>query len=110
MKEYIYKLREKPDHIKQQYLVFVMFVSMSFVVAVWIYGFTVRTEDEVSFSDKISSDIKPFSLFSQTIKNTYNSMTASSGDAIDQLSKIKERAADPHQGQKMIPLTVINKQ
>ena len=86
MKEYIYKLREKPDHIKQQYLFFVMFVAMSFVVAIWIYGFTVKTDNEVSFGDKISNDIKPFSLFGQSIKDTYKSMTASSGDSLKELN------------------------
>ncbi|MCX6756412.1 MAG: hypothetical protein NTX85_03665 [Candidatus Nomurabacteria bacterium] len=103
MKDYIYKLREKPEHIRKQYMVIFLVVTMSVVLGIWIYGLTNRFDAQVSVN--IDNDIKPFTLFGESIKNTYSDLTAS---AADSLKNKTDSNVDPHANQKLIPLTVVN--
>lgn len=102
MKDYIYKLRDKPEHIRKQYMVIFLVISMSIVCGIWIYSITGRFTSQTSVS--IDNDIKPFTLFGQSIKSTYKNVTASAADAVKLKENIEDRA-----NQKMIPLTVVNK-
>ena len=103
MKDYIYKLREKPEHIRKQYMVIFLTIAMSVILGIWIYGLTNRFNAQVSTN--IDNDIKPFTLFGKSLKNTYSDVTAS---AADSLKIKKDDSVDPHANQKLIPLTVVN--
>lgn len=103
MKDYIYKLREKPEHIRKQYMIIFLVASMSVVAGIWIYGLTHRFDTKI-ISNKIDKDIKPFTLFGQSLKNTYSDVTASAADS----TKKEVDIVNPHANQKMIPLTVVN--
>lgn len=73
MRKYINNLRKKPEHIRKQYLVGAMIVCMSVVCGIWIYGLTTSFGPDTV--EKAKQDIKPFALFGQSVKDTYNSVT-----------------------------------
>lgn len=104
MKDYIYKLREKPEHIRKQYMVIFLVMSMSVVLGVWIYGLTHRFTTKTSST--IEEDIKPFALFGDSVKNTYSDVSASAADALKIVNTDLDK--DSYKDKKMIPLTVVN--
>lgn len=107
MKDYIYKLRSKPEEIRKQYMFFFIAIFMTIVGGIWIYSLTntlAGKSDNPSVG--VSEDVKPFSLFANTIKDTYQNIKAS---ASDPFTKDKKEVI-PVENQKMIPLTVIDNQ
>jgi hypothetical protein len=79
MRAYIQKLHSKPHHVRKQILIGLLAVSMSFVVFVWIYGLGYRFN--TTTANQARSDIRPFQLFSQSIKGVYNNIRASVANA-----------------------------
>ncbi|MBP9716226.1 MAG: hypothetical protein KBD48_03510 [Candidatus Pacebacteria bacterium] len=110
MKDYIYKLRSKPEEIRKQYMFFFIAIFMTIVGGVWVYSLT-NTFFKSSASPEVglSEDVKPFALFASSIKDTYKNVKAS---AVDPFTKDKEEIKDviPVENQKMITLTVIDNQ
>lgn len=78
MRAYIKKLQSKEESTRKQILVGAMIGSMSIVGLIWFYSLGVRFGNE-EVKEQVSQDIKPFKLFSNSIKDTYNNISASVG-------------------------------
>lgn len=78
MYTYIKKLQSKKEDTRKQILVVSLVACMSFVVFVWVYGLTdhLFTQDNAT---QASKDIKPFTLFANSISDTYQNISASVG-------------------------------
>lgn len=74
MRKYVNKLRKKPEHIRKQYLIGAMIVSMSLVGGIWIYSLTNRFTSP-DMPQKTQADLKPFVLFSQGVQSAYKGVT-----------------------------------
>lgn len=74
---YIKKLQSKSEDTRKQILMVSIVVSMSIVVMVWMYGlgnfFSNKTEAQAS------NETKPFTLFADSISETYQNISASVG-------------------------------
>lgn len=79
MKQYIQKIRSKPDHERKQYALLWTIVSMAFVGGVWIYSMSDRFNSNTKVQAK--EDIKPFSLLGKSLSDTYSNISASIGSA-----------------------------
>jgi hypothetical protein len=77
MHTYIKKLHAKPEHIRKRIFVGALFVSMTFVIAVWIFSLGYRFNPTTGA--KARADLKPFALLGQSLSDTYNNITASVG-------------------------------
>jgi len=94
MRTYIKKLQAKPESTRKQILLGSLVTSMSFVFIVWVVALGYRLGDgnnnkQVAVEE--SEEIKPFSLFGQSISDTYKNITASVGN-ISSIKKEKENA------------------
>lgn len=79
MKQYIQKIRSKPEQERKQYAMLWTIVSMAVVGSIWIYSMSERFDSKVSVQAK--EDIKPFSLLGKSLSNTYSNISASIGNA-----------------------------
>ena len=100
MREYIKKLRSKPEHIRKQILTASLIACMSIVLLVWIsglgYQFTKsRAEDKET--------TKPFALLGQTISETYSNITASVGN-VKSIKKEEEKKVEVEKQINLIPV------
>jgi hypothetical protein len=102
MKDYVYKLREKPEHIRKQYLYGFMALAMIFVFGVWFLSLSSRYKTVSKGSDY--QDLKPISMFGNSIKSLYQDMAASAGNAFVKKENIQDASVE----KKMIPLIVID--
>lgn len=80
MREYVKKLRSKPEPVKKQILIGSLIVSMSLVCLVWVSSLGYRFGNDEDKVAKTNEAAKPFALFGQTITDTYNNITASVGN------------------------------
>ena len=78
MRAYIKKIQSKDEETRKLILVGSLIVCMSFVSFIWIYNLGTRFSSP-SIKTQTSADIKPFKLFSNSISDTYNSVSASVG-------------------------------
>lgn len=109
MKDYIYKLRAKPEEVRKQYMFFFMAISMAVVCGIWAYSLTnnfSKSDDTPSVG--INEDVKPFALFGQTVKSTYENVKASAVDPFSKKENKIQESTIPVENQKIIPLTVID--
>ncbi|MBK5215548.1 MAG: hypothetical protein JJE53_01930 [Candidatus Pacebacteria bacterium] len=88
MRTYIKKLQSKSEDTRKQILLGAMIVSMSLVAVIYIGSFSNNFNEEKSLQAK--EDIKPFSLFSKSISETYNNISASVGNITQEKEKIEE--------------------
>jgi hypothetical protein len=79
MHSYIKKLRTKSEETRKSILLVTLVTSMAVVVFVWIYGLTDRLGQEKVVKE--DTGIKPFSLFMNSISNTYDKIAASVANA-----------------------------
>lgn len=79
MRAYIHKLRSKPEDARKRILVGSLIVSMAFVGVIWVYGLGYRLHNDVTPATTAAA-VKPFSLFAQSISNTYQNISASVGN------------------------------
>ncbi len=110
MHEYIKKLQSKSEDTRKQILVGSLIVCMSFVGFIWINGIGHKLGSG-QVAAKTQEDIKPFALFGQSIKDTYNNVTASVGN-ISSLKKVSTPApTEPkEEEQKQIDLIPVEYQ
>ena len=80
MREYIKKLQNKPEDARKRIVVGAAFSCMVLVSAVWIYNLTDRFSSP-RIKEQVRSDIKPFTLFKNSMSDTYKNMKASVGSA-----------------------------
>lgn len=78
MRAYIKKLQSKSEIARKQIFIGSLVVCMSVVGVVWISSLGYKFNKESTA--KAQEDIKPFALFSQTISETYDNVTASVGN------------------------------
>lgn len=78
MRRYIKKLQSKPEDIRKQILIGSLAVSMLFVGVIWVYGLGYRFGDDSNI--KVRSDIQPFTLFGNSVKDAYSNVSASVGN------------------------------
>jgi hypothetical protein len=76
--QYILKLRDKPENIRKEILAGVLTVCMVIVGGVWAYSLGSRFSDG-KVSVQVKEDVKPLSLISTQIKDTYKGLVASVG-------------------------------
>lgn len=78
MRTYIKKLQSKREVVRKQILVASLVVSMAVVGSVWVYSLNDR------FGQKqlaeVDTSVKPFTLFSDSITDAYQNITASVGN------------------------------
>ena len=89
MKAYIKKLQSKEEGKRKQIFAFTMIGSMSIVSIIWIYSLGVRFSSP-KIETQTNEDIKPFKLFSNSVSNAYNSISASVGK-VPSIDKIKKQ-------------------
>lgn len=111
MKDYIYRLRQKPEETRKQYVFFFIAIFMSLVIGLWIYSLTHKFSSPSNQNDSIqvSEDIKPFKMFANTIKDTYQNAKASAVDPFtknDTPSNVKQ--SESAENKAMIPLIVVD--
>jgi len=104
MRAYIKKLQSKPENIRKQIFFGSLIVCMFFVSLIWVggLGYKFSKKPEV----KTENEIKPFSLFSQSISDTYKNVTASVGD----ISKVKKETEQKKENEKVIDLIPVENQ
>ena len=86
MRAYIKKLQTKSEETRKQILIGSLIVCMSFVGLIWINSLGYKFSKENTTSN-IQEEIKPFALFSQTISNSYDNVSASVGNISSSLKK-----------------------
>jgi hypothetical protein len=93
MRAYIKKLQGKEENVRKQILFVSMAVSMTVVVFVWIYGLGYKLNNRPVVV-KAESEIKPFTLFVNSVSSAYQNITASVGNIpklMDQEKEIPEK-------------------
>lgn len=95
---YIKRLQEKEENTRKQILVASLIASMSIVVFIWIYSLTDRFGNQTKITTEDS--LKPFTLFANSISDTYQNISAS-------LSKIPSEKSDNTKTPKQINLTPV---
>jgi hypothetical protein len=84
MQAYIKNLQSKPEHVRKQILIVSLALSMVVVGFIWFYGLTDRFIVSAQMSSVAAADgVKeesPFKLFSNSISNAYQNITASVGN------------------------------
>lgn len=90
MRRYIKKLRSKSETTRKQILLLSLVVCMAIVFFIWIstLGSHFNNKKNVTAVNK-EEVAKPFALFGQTIKDTYNNVTASVGNISKTINKEK---------------------
>ncbi|MEI6660430.1 MAG: hypothetical protein WCK91_03350 [bacterium] len=84
MQAYIKNLQSKPEHVRKQILVVSLALSMIVVGFIWFYGLTDRfvlsaEKSSIAAADGVKEE-SPFKLFSNSISNAYENITASVGN------------------------------
>ncbi len=105
MRAYIKKIQAKEERERKQILVGLMIGSMSIVSLIWVYSLGVRFSNP-KVKEQTSEDIKPFKLFSNSIKDTVSNIGASVNNAPSP-DKLKEDAIKKEQEQKQINLIPV---
>jgi hypothetical protein len=93
MREYIHKLQNKPEDHRKLLLIVFMAISMSIVAGVWVYSLNQRFSTP-TVAEKSRDDIKPFILLGDSIKNTYQNITASAGTTVIEKDVTAEKQID----------------
>ncbi len=101
MRAYIKKLQSKNEFVRKQIFIGAMIVSMVFVGFIWVYNLNNRfNNNEVSVQTQ--KDVKPFKIFTDSLSNTYNNISASVGN-IPNLETEKKKITN----EKQINLIVV---
>lgn len=101
IENHINKIKSKPENIRKQYLWLYIIVIMVIVFGIFVLSLKNRYVDK-KIVEKTKEDIKPFHLFTNSLKNTFSNMTASVG------SVKTDPVPEVPKNQKMIPLIPIN--
>ncbi len=81
MNSYIRKLQSKGEAERKQVLITSLVVSMAIVGSIWIYSLSdrIETHKEVAAEEE-NETVKPFTLFANSVSNTYKNISASVGN------------------------------
>lgn len=90
MHPYIKKIRSKPEHVKKSILALALIVSMSLVSFIWIYNIQDRFSDDKKIAEKSREDVKPFTLLTNSISDTWENIGASVGNVSSIKNKLTE--------------------
>jgi len=108
MRAYIKKLQSKSEVARKQILVGSLIVCMSFVGLIWIS--TLGYKFGKDSTAKVRDDIRPFALFEQSIKNTYDNVAASVGNISSSLKKTEPKVEKKAEVEKQIDLIPVETQ
>lgn len=81
MFEYIKKIQQKDEITRKKIMMISMIIVVLIVGSVWIYSLTDlfnNGEDKIAQEEE-REDLKPFTLFKNSMKDTYNNVSASVG-------------------------------
>ena len=90
MRQYIKKIQSKSEDTRKLIFVASLILTMSFVSFIWVYSLGARFGNQ-KVKEQANADIKPFKLFTNSISNTYNSLSASVGK-VSNISDIKDES------------------
>jgi len=110
MREYIKKIQSKPEHIRKQILLGSLVVCMTIVVFIWVTTLVhISTKKETVKKDVgVKKEVvHPFALFGQTLKDTYNNLTASVGNISGTAEKEKIKVEEAKAEEKVIDLIPV---
>lgn len=79
MNKYIQNLKSKTETERKQYALLGTIICMVLVGAVWVYSLGGRFDNDTKAQAR--DDVKPFALLGSSLKNTYNNISASVGNA-----------------------------
>lgn len=106
MKEYIQKLRSKPEAERKQFAYMATIACMVVVGVVWIYGLVSHfgaKETKV----QASNESKPFTVLANSFKSAYENISASVNQAKSISTIIKKDAPVEVPGEKVIDLIPV---
>ncbi len=95
-------MQSKPEHVRKQILVASLVVCMTIIGSIWIYGLHFRFTPASAAAAE--NDIKPFTLFGNSVKGIFSNIGASVASA-PSLAPAPSETSD-----KQIPLEVVNPQ
>lgn len=80
MLEYIKKLQQKDEDARKRIMMFSMVIVVVIVGSIWLYSLSgvFGKSDEIT-KEEVRDDLKPFTLFKNSMKDTYNNVSASVG-------------------------------
>ncbi len=95
MSTYIKKLQSKSEASRKQMLTAWLLVSMSLVVFVWVYNLGDRFSNDAT-ANKEQDVLKPFTLFANSVSQTYSDVSASVGSIKSSIKKdrVEEKQID----------------
>lgn len=106
MKQYIQNLKSKPEAERKRAAYMATIACMVLVGGVWIYGLIYRFGDK-ELKAQTKDDVKPFQLLANSIKGTYQNVSASVNEAKSVSSFFKKD--EPVVEEQMIDLIPIDK-
>jgi hypothetical protein len=80
MKEYIQNLKSKPEAERKQFAYMATIACMVVVGGIWLYGLVGHFNTKSS-EPEVANTVKPFSVLANSIKGTYNDISASVNQA-----------------------------
>lgn len=80
MRQYIKKLQSKSEDTRKLIFMVSLIVCMSFASFIWIYSLGNRFGNP-KVVEQTNAEIKPFKLFSNSIKDTFSNIGASVGNS-----------------------------
>lgn len=89
MRKYIKKIQSKSEDVRKQILVTSLVACMSLVLFIWVGTIGHKFNNKTSVA-KTENEIKPFSLFSKTVSDTYKNVSASAGNIKSKIEESKE--------------------
>lgn len=102
MLKYINKIKEKPEHIRSQYISILLVVCMSIVFSIWLYGITnkislIKNNNNNIATEQVSEESSsPFAIILNSAKDTYGDVSASVLNASSAFNNIKNIGDNPN--------------
>lgn len=107
IKNYIQNLKSKPEADRKRFAQTATIACMVIVGSVWLYGLTNHlSKPEIAIQTE--KDIKPFTVLANSLKDTYNNISASVGDAKSVSGVINNEPTTDTENEKMIDLIPVD--
>ena len=109
MKEYIQKIKSKPEAERKQFAYMATIACMVVVGGIWLYGLVGRFSAKDA-EPKVENTTKPFSVLIDSVKGTYDNISASV-DQAKSISNIIKKEDTPNNAneEKVIDLIPVEK-
>lgn len=87
---FIRRIRSKGEETRKMMLAVSMIVSMSLVGLIWVVGITNPKREKNEKVVGVEETLKPFSMFGESIKESYQDLSANLGDLGSMFKNIKD--------------------